>query len=584
VRGLGFRWHPKKSLILLGAGLALAAGVLPAAAQADVLVSNGSPATTFSQNKQNEPALAVDANHPNILVAGANEEIDEQGCNSTPNGTRCPFTPGVGVSGVYFSFDGGATWTQPTYQGLTARDCVSPTTCTSAHPGPIGTLPNYFEAGLASDGDPAVAFGPRLGANGFSWANGSRLYYANLTSNLFAKRDETFKGFEGIAVSRTDDLAGAAAGQNNAWMAPVIISRQSSTTFSDKEQAWADNASSSPFFGNVYVCNAAFRGQEKSARAVPAPLVEVTSTDGGDTWTQHQISGAVNNGQINPPDGCTIRTDSHGVVYIFGLGSKMGQAVEELSRSFDGGKTFEPFRVLFAVVKPGVFDAALGRPTMDGVAGARADLASAPSVDIANGAPTGADATNELVVNWSDARDGLNNEKSMVSYSKDQGQSWASPAAVSAAPDRPIYTAIAISPNGTDAYVTYDAFLAPYQSDTSNPRPLQGVVKHADIGSNGAPGAWAELNRGVSGDTRGSSQNGLTAEFLGDYVYAVATRTYGSAVWNDVRGAADCPAIDAYREGLEGGPAAPRPAPFTQCPATWGNSDIYGGSYADPTP
>ena len=230
---------------------------------------------------------------------------------------------------------------------------------------------------------------------------------------------------------------------------------------------------------------------------------------------------------------------------------------------------------------------------MDGIAGARADLAAAPSVDIANGAPNGTDATNELLLNWSDARDGLNHEKSLLSASRDQGMSWSAPSTVSATSDRPIYTAVAISPNGTDAYVTYDAFLAPYQSTTGTARPLQGVVTHADIGASGTPGAFTELHRGVSGDTRGSSQNGLTAEFLGDYVYAVATRTYGAAVWNDTRNAADCPAIDRYRAFVEGiGLAAPRPAPNSDCPpgvgadgpTFFGNSDIFGGSFADPTP
>ena len=564
----------KTAMLVAGASLALVGGVLPALAAGDVLVTNGSPATPFPQNKQNEPAIAVDASNPSVLVAGANEEIDLAPCH----GTRCPFTPGVGLSGVYFSFDGGQSWTQPTYTGWSAR---------SGTPGPglIGTLPRYFESGLVADGDPAVAFGPRPGAGGFSWANGSRLYYANLTSNFnTATRDETFKGFEGMAVSRTDDVDGAAAGNNASWMAPVIASRQSATTFSDKEQVWADNASSSPFFGNVYVCNAAFRSQEKSAHAVPAPLVFVRSTDGGNTWTELQISAAANNGQINPPDGCTIRTDSQGVVYVFGIASAGNQSFETLARSFDGGATFEPFRPLFAVVKPGVFDAALGRPVMDGVAGARVDLAAAPSVDIANGAPTGADATNELVLNWADARNGLNHEVSFVSTSTNQGQTWSAPSQVSPASDRPFYTAIAISPNGTDVYVTYDAYLAPYQTDTSQARPIQGVVTHADVGAGGAPGAFGELNRGLTGDARGSSQNGLTAEFFGDYVYAVATRTYGAAVWNDARNAADCPAIDAYREAVEGGPAAPRPAPLTQCPASFGNSDIYGGAYPDPTP
>jgi hypothetical protein len=567
-------WRPKKSLLIIGAGVAVMAGVVPAVAAGDVLVTNGSPPTPFSQNKQNEPAIAVDANHPLVLAAGSNDEIDLAPCVAN----SCPFTPGIGVSGIYFSFDGGASWTQPTYTGRSARTGTTVT-------GPIGTLPNYAEAGLTSDGDPALAFGPAPKNGAFSWGNGSRLYYANLTSNLFAKRDETFKGFEGIAVSHTDNLAAAAAGSNAAWSAPVIASRQSSTTFSDKEQIWADNAASSPFFGNVYVCNAAFRSQEKSAHAVPAPLMLLKSTDGGSTWTSLQISSAVNNGQLNPPDGCTIRTDSHGVVYVFGLGSGSTKQIGELlSRSFDGGKTFEPFRFLFPVVKPGVFDAALGRVVMDGIAGARADLAAAPSVDIANGAPTGADATNELLLNWSDARAGVNFEKSMLSYSTDQGQNWSGGTPVSSSPDRPIYTAIAISPNGTDAYLTYDAFLTPYRADTTSVRQLQGVVKHADIGPGGAPGAFGELNRGVVGDPRGSSQNGLTAEFLGDYVYATATRTYGAAVWNDTRNAADCPAIDTYRAGIEAGTNPTAPAPLTDCPATWGNSDIFGGAYPDPTP
>src|SRR5207249_4448532 len=209
------------------------------------------------------------------------------------------------------------TWTQPTYTGYTARTCHGPAPCASSTPptgatgsnagiGDIGTLPGYVEAGLVSSGDPALAFGPKPGANGaFSWANGSRLYYANLTANFGATRsEETFKGFEAIAVSRTDDpqaaSASTAAGKA-ACMQPVIISKQSSTTFSDKEQVWADNASLSPFFGTVYVCWASFVGQEKG-RAAPAPLIVAVSHDGGDTWRTHQISAAANNGQRNPED------------------------------------------------------------------------------------------------------------------------------------------------------------------------------------------------------------------------------------------------------------------------------------------
>jgi hypothetical protein len=559
----------------------------------DVLVSNGSPPRPFSQNKQNEPAMANDANHPNVLVAGSNDEIDMEPCNSGADNT-CPFTPGVGVSGVYFSFDSGTTWRQPTYTGLTGRDCpdvVGPDAGCTAHTGPIGTLPWYAENGLQADGDPAVAFGPRRGPGGFSWSNGSRLYYANLTSNTGATRSEqTFRGFEAIAVSRTDDpqtAAGGGAAGKAAWKPPVIISRQSSTTFSDKEQIWADNASSSPFFGTVYVCWAAFRGQEKG-NAAPAPLQVAVSHDGGSTWQQHQISSAANNSQRNPTDGCTIRTDSLGRAYVFGVGTNVPggrQAFELMSTSDNGGRSWgRPTPVAGPVNQPGAFDPVQGRPVIDGVAGARSDLAPAPSVDIANGAPTGADATDRIVMTYVSGP--LATPHVFFTESTDRGASWSAPRTIETAGDRGYYTAPAISPDGTDVYVVYNAFTTPFQPTTATPRALVGVVKHADTGGSAPTGAFTTLHRGAPGDPRGSSANALISEFLGDYVYATATRTYGAAVWNDARNAQDCPAVDAWRQALQNGQSPPAPAPEQDCgPAnTFGNSDIFGGSYADPTP
>ncbi len=560
--------------VLFATALALLLAAPASAAPGDVLVSNGSQTGPFSQNKQNEPAMAIDANHPNVVVAGSNDEIDEEACNAG-NPTRCPFTAGIGVSGFYYSNDSGKSWTQPTYTGWTARNCLGPAICAAAA-GSIGTLPWYFENGLVSDGDPALAFGPKPGSNGFSWTNGSRLYYANLTVNF--PGTQTFKGFEAIGVSRTDDAAAAAAGNKNAWMPPVLVSMQSQTTFSDKEQVWADNASSSPFFGNVYICWASFRGQEKSPNAAPAPMLVADSSDGGATWTQQLVSPAANNRNVNPMDGCTVRTDSKGNAYVFGIAKSAGSApFEFMSTSSDGGATWSSQTpVVGPVNQPGVFDPVLGRPTIDGIAGARSDLAPAPSVDIANGAPDGSGATDRIVMSYVSGT--IDNIHVFFTESADRGATWSSSRAVETGSlDRGYYTAPAISPNGTDVYVVYNAFTTPYRNDTSSPRTLVGVFLHAKVGASGT-GAFTEVHRGASGDPRASSQNNLLGEFLGDYVYAAATRTYGTAVWNDTRNAVDCPAIDAWRLFLRnGGTIVPRPAPQQDCPSlTFGNSDIFG--------
>jgi len=451
-------------------------GVAPASAYSpDVLVSVGSPASPFSQNKQNEPAMAVDANNPTILAAGSNDEIDMEACNAGADNT-CPFTPGVGVSGIYFSFDSGSTWTQPTYSGWSARNCLGAVgdgdpNCAPAV-GPIGTLPWYYENGLVSDGDPALAFGPVPDSNGsFDWANGSRLYYANLTSKFGeASPKETFKGYEAVAVSRTDDVSAAANGDANAWMAPVIVSQQSSTTFSDKEQVWADNAASSPYFGNVYVCVASFRSLS-SGYALPTPLMVATSSDGGDTWKTMQVTDASNN-PFNPKkgfgrSGCTVRTDSQGVVYVFANQFAVGQpghGSHIMIKSLNGGHTWTPPVEIGAAVDTCFevqFDGNGYRCVMDGVGGARDDLSSAPSVDIANGAPTGAGATDEIVRSWVDGGNGTQDPDVFVSYSTNAGDSWSDPAAVQTAGDRGYYSAIAISPSGTDAYLVYNAFTDP---------------------------------------------------------------------------------------------------------------------------
>jgi hypothetical protein len=187
-------------VLLVAVTTALVLPTLGYAQTPEAKVSVAGPTTPYLPNAVNEPALAIDANHPNVLAAGANDLVDSAPCN----GSSCDLTPDIGISGIYFSLNEGASWVQPTYTGLTARSGTP-------QAGPIHTLPWYYENGMSSHGDPALAFGPRPDANGnFSWATGSRLYYANLAFPIAGRAP--FTGASAVAVSRTDNAAAAAGG------------------------------------------------------------------------------------------------------------------------------------------------------------------------------------------------------------------------------------------------------------------------------------------------------------------------------------------------------------------------------------
>src|SRR4051812_16162891 len=415
------------------------------------------------------------------------------------------------------SLNGGQTWTQPTYTGYSARHCLGQPgdgdrPCSPDPNGPIGTLPDYEANGLVSDGDPAVAFGPKPGrSGGFSWASGTRLYYANLASNFPGQ--QAFKGAEAIAVSHSDDLVDAAAGRNDAWSAPVIASRQSSAQFSDKEQIWADNASTSPFFGNAYVCYADFRGNGQGF--TNQPLVVLTSRDGGATWTQNQ--GDAGGEQHRRPQrfrpvglhradrlarrGLCLRLPVRLRRHRGGRGRDPDDPVAGRRPTWT-----QPAAIFSAFDTCNFVEASIERCVEDGVGGARSDLSPAPSVDIANGAPDGAGATDRIVLTWVDGRDGLNREHVFFSTSDTRGATWSAPVRVERRGDRGYYSAPAIFPDGADVWLVYNAFTTPFRTSAVGPgnaRQLVGVLLHANAGPRGV-GAFTQVDRGASGDARAS--------------------------------------------------------------------------------
>ena len=99
----------------------------------------------------------------------------------------------------------------------------------------------------------------------------------------------------------------------------------------------------------------------------------------------------------------SARTAS-GNAYVFGVGTSPSggkQAFELMSRLDERRRSWSPAAARRGpVTQPGVFDPVQGRPVHRRRRRRAQRPRPAPSVDIANGAPTGADATNRIVMSY----------------------------------------------------------------------------------------------------------------------------------------------------------------------------------------
>ena len=189
---------------------------------------------------------------------------------------------------------------------------------------------------------------------------------------------------------------------------------------------------SSPFFGNVYVCDAAFRSQEESAApgADRPQLARPTAATRGASAGSRRAS---NNATDRRSAGLRRQHRQHGHgLRLLGRHRREDQDARDLhdrARSTAASTSSGRARIVTHIDRPGSSTRSPATSTFDGVAGARDG--SFPTVDIANGAPTGDDATDQIVLAWSngptpsDTNPGPN-EQVRVLTSQNGGDTWTS--------------------------------------------------------------------------------------------------------------------------------------------------------------
>ncbi len=486
----------------------------PALSATNVQVNAAFPGP-FPTNKQNEPSLAQNPTNPMNLISGSNDEIKEPPCtNTTPS--SCPFVPGVQTSGFYASFDGGKTWP---CQGVI-------------------DLSAFHEY---SFGDPSQAFDSKGNA-----------YYGQLAFPFPPTTEELATGLQ------ADFFIAKSTDGGCHYSSAAKVSGSSPAQFDDKDAITADANPNSPFHDNVYAAWTKFA--KPGGKGFGGDQIFFSrSTDGGVTWSNPSpISPGHNNNHVGGRQGAAVKVGPDGTVYVVWLDTVNKQAVERLSISHDGGKTFPMQNITVATVTDDGVNPAPGSSF-------RQDARTFPSFSIA--------PDDTLYVAWSNRTGDPTNGHAVVLVTKSTngGLTWSTPVvAGNVSGHSAFFASVTTDPSGNVDVV----FLA-LDDVPAGTAPGAGVV-HYDAyftqSTNGGPFSKPLKISTATSDPDSSSTNGLTAQFLGDYITAVADSSHIYAVWTDSRNATPCAAVDAFRAGTAG-----KPDVITQCPTTFGNTDIFLG-------
>jgi len=486
----------------------------------------------FSDNKQNEPAITRDP-LTGVLVAGANDELEEPLCpgTTTPLASPCPFAPGVPISAYYRSTDNGKTWTG-------------------------GFLPGFNTIGRVSGGDPSLDYGPRLCANGtFSFSCGVTIYYSSLADSF-----PEFGG-EQTTVSRSYD-------DGLTWSNPVAAtSTDNKADFDDHEWVAVDHFPGSPHFGRVYLNWAVFCNTCSGNGNVK--LYVAHSDDEGRTWSQAvQVSAANNNFPQGFRETGQMAVSSNGTVEVFwteNADSTKLPSLQVVATSTDGGQTFSaPITIAQVTDYPltgtpfDVVDLFNRVPGMS----ARVDCYPHPAAD---------PSSTRVYVVWCDFSSRHGVVKGAVSL---DGINWTLLGTIASISDRnAFFPEASVAPNGT-VTLTFDALTQP---PANNPWQIGVQVYDNYFAESPAGGTAFSASKRVStasSNPDGSSYNNLQEQFIGDYIGIVAGPTSAYVVWTDARNATPCQAVDDYRNAVySGSKTAVAPNPDSACATSFGNTD-----------
>ncbi len=301
-------------------------------------------------------------------------------------------------------------------------------------------------------------------------------------------------GGNGIWVRRSPD--GGRTWDRDPVAVKVWTGDEPDVKLEDMPRIWADAEPHSPHRGNLYIAWIEWQ-------LTQSIILFSRSRDGGRTWaTPQRISTKAgfprdDNGAVVGVIGTVAPDGTQYLVWNEGLNVT-------LTRSQDGGKTFEPSRPIFDVGPP-YFGGASGIPGVSRTMGF-------PQIGLDGRRGT-------LYVTWSDFRNG--DVDVFISRSADRGRTWTPPLRVN---DDPVHDGadqffqwMAVDPSDGSVYVQfYDR-----RDDPASRKTRVTLARSIDGGKTFTNYAWS--------DDPFEAQNA----FLGDYEWLTARdgRVYG--VWTE---------------------------------------------------